>query len=87
LHRLTNAFPSVSLGVAVAELDRFVLAGARAARNRRASHDAVRKKDVGFDGRITATIENLARLDVGDDDHEVISVFVVRTRDGTRHVR
>src|SRR4029079_15514260 len=67
--RALHALSAIALSVAVAELDRLVLSGARAARHRRAAHDAVRTIDVGFHGRVAPAVENLSRLQLGNDDH------------------
>src|SRR5919112_321581 len=55
--------------VAVAQLERLVLAGAGAARHRRASRDATLERDVGLDGRVAAAVEDLTRADVDDGRH------------------
>ena len=67
LHGLLHALAEVALLVVVAQLDRFVLARARAARHGGAADDAAGEDDVGFDGGIAAAVEDLAGDDVGDD--------------------
>ena len=57
-----HAFAAVALLVAIAQFPRFMLAGARAARNGRAPEAAAFEMHIDFDGRIAARIENLARV-------------------------
>ena len=57
-----HAFAAVTFFVAIAQFPGFVLAGTRAARDRRASERAILKPHVYFDGWIAARIENFARL-------------------------
>jgi len=54
LDRLLDALAEVARLVAVAQLDRFVLAGRRARRNRRGAACARRQRDVDLDGGIAA---------------------------------
>ena len=63
LHRSPHALPSVTLSVSVAQLDGFVLAGARPAGDRCATLNARGQDDVCFDGRVASAIEDFA----GDD--------------------
>jgi len=70
--------------VVVAKLHRLVLAGAGAAGYRRAPHRAGGEYDVGFDGRVAAAVENLARGDVEDCAHW--SVFNTAMRDKRRSI-
>ena len=53
-HRPQNALAEVARLVAVAHLQRFVLAGRRAAGHNRASQGIVRESDFDFDGRVAA---------------------------------
>src|SRR5512146_2063555 len=68
-HRLADTLAAVALGVAVAKLQRLVLAGGCAARHRRAALRAAGEDDVGFDGGIPAAVENLAGVDFDDRAH------------------
>ena len=65
-----NAFAAVAVSLAVAQLDRLVLARAGAARNSRSAKGAVVENNVGFDGGIAAAIEDLAGVDVDDLGHD-----------------
>ena len=56
---LAHAFAAVARLVAVAQFERFALAGRRARRHRRAPHGAAVERDVDFDGRVAARIQNL----------------------------
>ena len=62
-HRFGDAFAAVTFLVAIAQFPRFMLAGAGATRNRRASERASLEVDIDFDGRVAARIKNLARAD------------------------
>ena len=57
-----DACAEITFLVAIAKLDGFVFAGARAGRNCRATGGAAVQRDINFDGWITARIKNLARL-------------------------
>ena len=70
LHGAQHALAEVALRVAVAQLERLVLAGGRAARHRRAAHDAALEADVAFDGGIAAAVEDLAGADLQDLGHD-----------------
>jgi hypothetical protein len=83
-HRVLHALAAIPMRVAVAQLHGFVLAGARAARNRRAPHHAVRKDDVGFNRGVAAAVEDLAGFDRGNGDHDVALVCVGDRRIGER---
>ena len=61
-HGLEHALAAEALLVAVAQLDRFVLAGGRPTRHRRAPRRAARQRDVRFDRRVAPAVENLARV-------------------------
>ena len=61
-----NALAKVFGLVAVAQLERFMLARGRAGRNRRAPPNSVPGVNVGFNGGIAARIENLAGVDFRD---------------------
>jgi len=68
LDRLQDAFAAEPLLVAVAELDRFVLAGRRTARHRGAAA-ATCSLHFDFDGGVAARVEDLARDDGIDFAH------------------
>src|SRR2546423_7955904 len=75
------AVPAIASRFAVAQLDGLVLSGARAARHCRASGDAVGEKDVGFDGGIAATVEDLAGNDSVDCRfHRMVICFTPSSR-------
>ena len=61
-YRLQHALAQIALLVAVAQLDRLVLAGRCAAGNGRASSGSVRQGDFRLDCGVAARIENLPRL-------------------------
>ena len=63
-----HALAAVALA-AVAQLDRLVLAGRRAARHRRPSVRARRQHDFDLDGRVAARVEDLTAGDVDDLTH------------------
>ena len=67
--RVAHALAAVALAVAVAQLDRLVLAGARAGGDRSAPDAAVREMDVHFDRGIAARVEDLARVHLRDVRH------------------
>ena len=67
--RLAHALADVALRVAVAQLDRLVLAGGGAARHRGAALRAARQHDVGLDGGIAAAVEDLAGVHFDDRAH------------------
>src|SRR5262249_42056092 len=69
LRGVEYALPAVPIRVAVAQLDRLVFAGARAARHRRAGDDSVGADDIGLERRVAPAIEDLAGLDLGDCGH------------------
>ncbi len=66
LNGLARSFAQVALGIAVAQLHRFMLAGGSARGYRGAAHGAIREMHVGFDGGIAARIQNLAANDFDD---------------------
>ncbi len=63
LDRLEHAFAAEALGIAVAQLDGFVLAGGRATGHSGRADGATRESDVRFNRGIAATIEDFARVD------------------------
>ena len=84
--RLDDAFSAVTFLVAVAQFPRFVLAGACAARNRRASHRATVQMYVHFNSRIPARIQNLARIDPGDTRRRHTGAITSACRDRRKFV-
>ena len=58
--RLQHAFAEIAPLVAVAQLQRFVLAGGGSAGNGSAAAGAAFQDDIGFNGRISAGVENFA---------------------------
>ena len=71
--RLADALAAPAALVAVAQLDRFVRAGRGARRDRRAAHAAVLQRDIHFDRRIAAAVEDLAGVDVDNRGHGFLS--------------
>src|SRR6185436_19783157 len=71
LDGLQHALAEVARLVAVAQLDRFARAGGGTGRHRRTAHDTGVEDDVGFDGRVTARVDDFASADVGDTGHGV----------------
>ncbi len=61
---LQRALAQVAGLVAVAQLDRFVLAGRSAGGHRGAAHAAVGQTNIGFHGGIAARIQNLSSDDL-----------------------
>ena len=72
---LEDAFAEVVALVAVAEFDGFVLAGGGAAGNGGAAHGAAGEDDFGFDGGVSAGIEDFAGVD-GDDLSHVAPIWL-----------
>ena len=68
---LVDALADVDLLVAVAQLDRLVLAGAGAGRDGGAAERAVLEQDVHLDGRVAAGVEDLPALDEFDVEAHV----------------
>jgi hypothetical protein len=66
---LEDTFAEVVLLVAVAEFDRFVLAGGGSAGDSGAATDAAFEDDVGFDCGVAAGVQNFTRLDRDDLGH------------------
>ena len=64
-----HALAQEDLLVAVAQLPGFVHAGARAAGHGGGADRAVVERDIDFDGRIAAAIENLASVNVNNHAH------------------
>jgi hypothetical protein len=64
-----HALPPVALLVAVTELERLVLSGGRAGRDRGTSEGAVVEVHVDLDGRVAPRVEDLARTDGADGRH------------------
>jgi hypothetical protein len=67
--RLGHALAEEAAGVAVAQLERFVLAGRRARRDDGAAQGAALEADLGLDGGVAARVEDLARVDPDDVGH------------------
>jgi hypothetical protein len=83
-HRLADAFTAPLRLIAVAQFDRFVRAGRRAGRDRRAAHAAVFQSHVDLDCRIAAAVEDLTGVDVDDRGHGVLSCAgVIMSRYGS----
>src|SRR5690606_36723872 len=61
-HRRRDALAAVDAFLAVAELDRLVLARARAARDRRAPHHAALETDLHLDRRVAPAVQDLSRV-------------------------
>ena len=78
-----DALSAKSFLVAVAQFPRFMLAGARAARNGRPTKRAAFQSHLGFDRRITTRIENLARVNCNDRRlrHQAIRLVQFRAAD------
>ena len=66
---LRHALAEVVRLVAVAQLPRFVHAGAGAAGHGGGADRVVVERDIDFDGRIAAAIENLPAVNVNDHAH------------------
>jgi hypothetical protein len=66
LDRLADAFSQIGLRIAVAQLDRLVLARRGARRNGCAADQARLDLDVDLDGGVAARVENLAGANGGD---------------------
>ena len=60
---LAHAFAAVSRRVAIAQLERFALAGRRAGGHGGPSEGAALERHVDFDGRIAARIQDFAPMD------------------------
>ena len=67
--RLQHALAAEARVVAVAQLERLVLAGRRAGRDGRTAERAVVERHIDLDGGIAARIEDLAGVDVFDQGH------------------
>ena len=80
--RFGHAFAEVAFLVAIAQFPRFVLSGARAARDRSSPEPAPIEMDIHFDRRIAARIENLPRSDLVDAGrgHIVRELAALRAR-------
>ena len=65
LDRVAGALAEVARLVAVAQLDRFMLAGGCAGGHGRTPHAAVGEKNIGFNGRVAAGVEDFATDDLG----------------------
>ncbi len=72
---LRDALAQVHGLVAIAQLPRFVHAGAGAAGDGGAADGAVIERDVDFDGGVAAAIENLAAVDIDDHAHGETTAF------------
>ena len=73
LNRLADALAAPAALVAVAQFDGLVSAGRCARRHGRAAHASVLQRDVYFDRRIAAAVEDLAGVDVDDQGHGFLS--------------
>jgi hypothetical protein len=73
LDRLQYSLPAVALLVPVAQFDRLVFAGGRAARDGRAAFRAPFELDVDFDGGVSPGIEDFARVYVNNSGHSRVS--------------
>src|SRR6185437_7500261 len=70
--RARDPFAEVALGVAVAQLDRFMFAGRSAAGHRRATARARSQRQIAFHRGVAAGIKYLARRERSDGIHELI---------------
>ena len=61
-----HALAGVVGRIAVAQFERFVLAGARSRRHDSAAQCAAGRVDLDLDGRLPAAVENLAGMNAGD---------------------
>src|SRR6185312_8188019 len=68
--RARDPFAEVALGVAVAQLDRFMFAGRSAAGHRRATARARSQRQIAFHRGVAAGIKYLARRERSDGIHE-----------------
>ena len=76
-----------SARVAVAQLQRFALAGRRARGHRRAPARAALEHDVDFNRGIAARVENLARLDVENLHAGNLETRFAGTKPTSKHIR
>ena len=67
--RLLHPLAQIALGIAIAQLQRFIRAGGRAGRNRRAAQRAARQLHIGFKGGIPARIKNFTGVDRCNLEH------------------
>ncbi len=74
--RILDALPAPAALVAVAFFDGFVRAGRGARRHRGAAEAAVLEHDIDFDGRIAATVEDRAGMNVDDCGHGTILLTI-----------
>ncbi len=65
-----NAFAEITALVAIAQFQRFALAGGGAARYRGAAHDAAFQVNFDFNGWIAARIKNFTGINVDDLTHD-----------------
>ena len=70
---LLDAATAVAVGIAVAQLDGLVRAGAGAAGDDRPPERAAREDDVGLDGGVAARVEHLARAHVPDGSRRLVA--------------
>ena len=63
-HGIQDAFLAVPLRIAVTQLDGFVLTGRSAGRHGRATARAAHQGHISFNGRITARVQNFARVNL-----------------------
>ena len=66
---LRTPLPRIALRVAVAQLERLVLAGRCARRDDRAAEGTAVEPDLGLDGGVAARIQNFARVQPDDLGH------------------
>jgi hypothetical protein len=70
---LAHAFAAIAGFFTVAQLNRFMCTGRRAGWNSGSSRRPIHPPDIHFDGRIAATVEDLARSDFSDFGHDCLS--------------
>ena len=73
-----DAFAKIVLFVSIAEFDGFVLAGGGTAGNGGAAFGSGFEEDVGFDGGITAGVQDFACVDRDDLGHVAPVIGLVR---------
>ena len=76
LDRAQHALAAVALGVAVAQLVRFVFAGRSAGRHDGSAEPAALKAGFHLNGRVPARVQNFARGQVGHQRHKRLPWWV-----------